>query len=175
LYTIEGASNPVNNYVLMRDNLSNGTWTQVASVAGTQQVVNDPLYVIYQNTATWRVQTQWGITCTPTYKMDMNHANSNLNTSLSNKFTNLVTTEIKENFEDNSVSIFPNPTKGIFTLNTQNKNANIFVVDALGNILLNKLNVNATTSFDLSNYAKGLYLVKVICGEKVVIKKVVVE
>ncbi|MBI4946120.1 MAG: SprB repeat-containing protein [Bacteroidetes bacterium] len=67
-YSIENSPNPVTSYILMRDDSSNGNWHAVSSVTGSQQVVSDPLYVIYVNTASWRVKTNWGINCTPTFK-----------------------------------------------------------------------------------------------------------
>lgn len=71
LYTIEGSSNPVSNYELWRDDLNTGTgWHVVNSVAGTQQLITDPNYSSYSATANWRIQTNWTLSCTPTYVKD---------------------------------------------------------------------------------------------------------
>lgn len=101
LYSIEGQTNPVNNYVLMRDDNSNGNWHTVASVSGSQQMVRDPDYASYVGVASWRLETQWSISCSPT-KTPVYSA------SISNIFKP-TTTDVNIIADKVNVSIYPNP------------------------------------------------------------------
>jgi hypothetical protein len=170
LYTIEGGANPVANYVLMRDNLSNGTWTTVTSVAGSQQTINDPLYTIYQSTATWKVETQWSITCSPT---------RSFSTSVSNKYSNVVT-KVDENSLEQSVSIFPNPSAGKFTFlykssELKNLQFNIEVYNVLGEKIYDQLKDSNDFDIDLADQTKGVYFIKVKTGEELFTSRLVIQ
>ncbi len=105
LYTIENSSNPVNSYILMRDDNSTGAWHAVNSVSGTQQTVVDPNYPTYQSTGRWRVETQWNISCNPT---KINPQIASFNSSRSNIFSNV--TSVNEIDLNNYFSIFTNPS-----------------------------------------------------------------
>lgn len=78
------------------------------------------------------------------------------------------------------LSVYPNPTNGVFklTINSAENHANVGVqvVNAAGQVVYsNALNVNSglnTTEIDLSTLADGIYVVKVIVDEKIYITKV---
>ncbi len=167
LYTIENTANPVNNYLLMRDDLSNGTWTQVASTAGTQQTIVDPAYASFPN-ASWRVETAWSINCNPT--------RGPINTSRSNIRTNSVGLN-EYSFASNFMSIYPNPAKGLvnITLAERLTNGTIELYDVLGKQIYSIQITSLTAIIDLSNIASGLYTIKVSDGNKSLIKKLIVE
>ena len=177
-YTIQGGSNPVASYVLMRDNLSNGTWVQVSSVAGTQQTVSDPLYAIYQNTASWRVQTNWSISCTPTARVQ-NNTQSNFSTSLSNVYTNNPNA-IKNNASATKLNIYPNPSNGKFVLEysslEKNQKTNVEVYNMIGKKVFsqNDLPANQTT-LDLSTLSSGVYFLNLKTENSSVTKKIVIQ
>lgn len=77
-------------------------------------------------------------------------------------------------FDSKPISIYPNPSKGI--VNIENvSNANIYVTDIIGNVIASQENITGSTSFDLSNNAKGIYMVKVVSNNKTMTKKVVVN
>jgi hypothetical protein len=170
LYTIEGGANPVSSYVLMRDNLSNGTWTTVASVSGTQQTVADPLYAVYQATATWRVETQWSISCTPTRA---------ITTSVSNKFSNLATT-VNENKLENSFNVYPNPSEGIFTVqysaDPKNSIRSFEVYNLIGEKVYESRSGSVQgTVMDLSMQPKGVYYLSVKTAAESFTKKLIIQ
>lgn len=78
----------------------------------------------------------------------------------------------------NAFIISPNPNTGVFLLSNVNKESTIYVYDLLGNIVLQKVNVQPTDlNIDISNNARGVYYVKVVSieGEILGIKKVVVQ
>jgi hypothetical protein len=78
--------------------------------------------------------------------------------------------------ESNSVSIYPNPTSGSINVEVDNNIINdVVVLDITGKVLMSE-SVNANNiSLDLSSFAKGLYLVKVVTAEDSFVKKVVLK
>jgi hypothetical protein len=78
----------------------------------------------------------------------------------------------------NQVTIYPNPSKGIFTIQTNNKiEKEITVTDLLGNIILKSetqsRGLGTKSEIDLSSQSKGIYLVKVMMDGKTTVKKIV--
>ena len=89
-----------------------------------------------------------------------------------------IVTAISDNSSDiKSVSIYPNPTSGRINVAVNNGNNinEVVVLDITGNVLMSE-SVNANNiSLDLSSFAKGLYLVKVVTAEDSFVKKVVLK
>jgi len=74
-----------------------------------------------------------------------------------------------------NTSIYPNPTKNTVNVDLGSlTNANIYITSVVGDVIDSKLNVNGTTSFDLSNVAKGTYIVKIAYDNVVLSKKITV-
>jgi len=87
------------------------------------------------------------------------------------------------------ISIIPNPSTGIFTLQLkENAQAEVFIYNPLGQVVYKMANVrgqmadvNTSTlnpqplTIDLSSHPKGIYFLKVISGENVYTEKVVVQ
>lgn len=78
--------------------------------------------------------------------------------------------------EENSsfgVSLYPNPSDGMFKLSIDSKeadaNASVQILNSTGQVVFtNTMNVNAginTTEIDLSKYASGIYLVRITIAE----------
>ena len=85
----------------------------------------------------------------------------------------------KVNFTKNaSVSVYPNPVSGILNINITgimlNKPASISFLSIDGKILSQKkiAALNQLESIDVSLYPQGEYLLKITCGNKVVVKKI---
>tara|TARA_B110000879_G_scaffold63268_1_gene89008 strand:+ start:4810 stop:6822 length:2013 start_codon:yes stop_codon:yes gene_type:complete len=92
-----------------------------------------------------------------------------------------VSTSITE-IDLESISIYPNPTDGIFTIEFTTKTAidvSFSVLNVLGQeIALNKIKATVGVNkqqFDLSGFAKGVYALKLISENGVMDKKVVLE
>lgn len=84
-----------------------------------------------------------------------------------------------ENINTNNISmtLYPNPTSGLFNINIEglNSDAKIFVCDAQGRIITSKsFNANNTISFDLSSYPKGVYFIKVMTSKSTSSQKLIV-
>lgn len=168
-YSIENSSNPVTSYILMRDNYSNGNWQVINSVAGTQQTINDPLYVIYKNTASWRVITQWSISCTPVLKNTNSYSYS-----ISNIYRDFVTNS-NFNSNENILNVYPSLTNGIIYINNIAE-SEISVFNITGQKVLSKQLTSVSNSVDISFCTDGIYFVKVSCDKdskvcKIILKK----
>ena len=84
-----------------------------------------------------------------------------------------------QDFEWKNVSIYPNPSKGIFTLNLGNKTPSaIEIYDVLGKKINTKTAVqiqNSETNIDLSNVQSGIYFVKIIADDQTIVKRIIKE
>ncbi|MDR2835313.1 MAG: T9SS type A sorting domain-containing protein, partial [Bacteroidales bacterium] len=69
------------------------------------------------------------------------------------------------------IAIYPNPTTGIFTISNI-ENAIITVFNSLMEEIVTKQNAENFTEIDLSNSPTGIYFVRIIEKDLVVLKKV---
>ncbi|MEI6852112.1 MAG: T9SS type A sorting domain-containing protein [Bacteroidota bacterium] len=81
----------------------------------------------------------------------------------------------------NDVNIYPNPSHGMVNIAVNGPNTadiSVTVLDLMGNVVL-KSNLNVVekteSAFDLTGYAKGVYLVQLSSGSEVVTKKIVIQ
>lgn len=63
-------------------------------------------------------------------------------------------------FNTKAISIYPNPSYGYLNLTTE-KSVDVNITDLLGKSVFQKKNVDNTQTLNLTNLAKGIYLVKV--------------
>ena len=87
---------------------------------------------------------------------------------------------IGESFDNANVSIYPNPTNGQFDLTVEgiNGNFNMQIVNVTGEVVYTeKLNTAAksTKSFDISNFAAGVYYVRLSNNDGIVVKKLIIK
>lgn len=173
-YVIQGAGNPVNSYALMRDDLSNGNWNQIGTTAGTQNLLSDPNYTTYQATGSWRVETIWNISCTPTFRQ----SNGNLATVVKSKsnISNNRTMGIKSSTEG-VVTFYPNPTSSDLTISLNGSLPGVTSIKMIS--LLGKEMYSATISeenkhvIDMSVYPTGTYLIQVTNNTTSIIQRVI--
>ncbi len=167
-YAIENGANPVSSYILMRDDNSTGNWHDVTSVAGTQQVMSDPLYVIYQNTASWRVKTQWGINCTQSKDI------MNIGYSMSNIFTNNLVS-VNKNLFNAAININPNPVKNELTIETNYSSEQKFeIINIVGQTVYSSV-VGRKAIVDMSHFKSGIYFIKLYSDKSTVVQKIIKE
>ncbi|WCO00472.1 FG-GAP-like repeat-containing protein [Psychroserpens ponticola] len=72
-----------------------------------------------------------------------------------------------------SIRMLPNPTNGIVTVKNFTETLDVQVVDYLGRLILTKTITQADNSINLSNYSKGVYLLKAKGETSHVIKKII--
>jgi subtilisin-like proprotein convertase family protein len=108
-------------------------------------------------------------------------ANSCSNTASSN-VTIEDCTGISEASAENSVSVYPNPTSGMFTLvydNASFTEIRINIVDLQGKLVYSSLDQNNSVQFNkqiaLDGIAKGIYYIKLETGSSVTMKKLIVQ
>ncbi|MBA2613852.1 MAG: T9SS type A sorting domain-containing protein [Bacteroidetes bacterium] len=113
--------------------------------------------------------------------MNANQSNANgIISPLTVGATNTVaignTVGIKENYLENTISIFPNPASDVITIKSSEEIKKIEVLNLTGQIFLTEMVKSNTKQLNLGTFAKGIYLVKIytVNGE-VAIKKVVTK
>ncbi len=79
----------------------------------------------------------------------------------------IVISGIKETKQSN-LKLFPNPTTGKINIDTQTIKK-ILIMNQAGEILQEN---NKKTEIDLSNFPKGTYLIKIITGKEIFVKKI---
>ena len=79
-----------------------------------------------------------------------------------------------EDFNTNEITLYPNPSNGIFTINTQLP-TDVVAIDVTGKEVFRMLNINNQTTLNLTQLQKGLYLLKLSneLGEQT--KKIIIE
>ena len=65
--------------------------------------------------------------------------------------------------KNNKIAAYPNPSTGIFNIQTQ-ENTNVEVFDALGRKIKSQKNIVETSQLDLSEFNSGIYLLKTANG-----------
>lgn len=82
-----------------------------------------------------------------------------------------------ENFTLNNVSIYPNPSKGIYNISFSDQELkSIEVFDLTGKIILSKKDIvtsNSKTTIDLSSASQGIYFVKILDNNKQTVKRII--
>ncbi len=74
----------------------------------------------------------------------------------------------------NSVSVYPNPSSGMFTIESTNR-SQVIVTSVLGEIVFNQMMEVGKHNIDLQNQANGVYFVKVISNNKQQMIKLIKE
>lgn len=79
-----------------------------------------------------------------------------------------------DNFNLNEITLYPNPSNGIFTISTQLP-TDVVAIDVTGKEVFRMLNINNQTTLNLTQLQKGLYLLKLSneLGEQT--KKIIIE
>ena len=82
-----------------------------------------------------------------------------------------------QNFELNNVVVYPNPSKGLFTISFGDiQPSAIDVYDVSGKIILSKKEVqisNFETAIDLTDAASGIYFVKITANNQSTVKRII--
>lgn len=101
-------------------------------------------------------------------------------------YINTIVGEFKPNvlgtssFVSNSINIYPNPNKGIFTIKTLVNTGDYFVqvIDQAGRIVLEKnvkQNAELTNEISLNSINTGIYFVKIKTSNALMVKKIILE
>lgn len=82
-----------------------------------------------------------------------------------------------ENFQLHHISVYPNPSKGIYNISLGDINpSSIEVYDLTGKIILNQREAkisNFETIIDISNVSQGIYFVKISADDQSIVKRII--
>ncbi len=175
-YEIEGQpvplpANTLMSYDLWRDDFSTGNWHIVNSVSGSQLTQTDVSWTsTLQNTASWRIATNWNIMCSPTRSL-INASHSNI------RHQNSVGVGISQAEMNDAVSVYPNPANNEVTieLGIGMKDLNVTIYNMVGELIYNSEMTNQQKMIDISSFARGIYTVEVENKDAKVFKKLVIQ
>ncbi|MFD1754969.1 T9SS type A sorting domain-containing protein [Rufibacter sediminis] len=90
--------------------------------------------------------------------------------------------EAKEDIEDQSMSVYPNPTTGVITISLQGfegKKTDLRIMNVIGNVVYREVIQDPDTHYlktlDLNKLSKGLYYVKLEAPSYSEVRKVVLR
>jgi len=113
----------------------------------------------------------WVITNQTVTVIDSKKGSKNIVTDplLKSETTNInaITSEEKE------IIVYPNPTNGIVNVKINNINSKIILSDFTGKILQEKNTSGQELKLNLSNQPSGIYFLKIITDDKVVVKQII--
>lgn len=76
--------------------------------------------------------------------------------------------------DKNTITVYPNPTKGEVNINSDSKIKTIEIFDTQGRIIQKQIGINAqSTKISIYNASSGMYIFKIITERETVIKKVI--
>ncbi len=86
-------------------------------------------------------------------------------------------TQIQEAKVDNPVLVYPNPSNGIFKIESGSESKGVIqVTNILGETVIQSTFDNKQASIDISNYPKGIYFLKVLMADgEIAVRKIVYE
>lgn len=173
LYTIENSPNPVNAYVLLRDDNNTGNWQAINSVAGTQQSVTDPAYNAWVATANWRIRTLWSISCNPTMRTDQ-FFSSIQSSSYSN--TKLSTFGISPLDISSSILLYPNPSSTLAWIELPDTGpVTLEILCQDGRRIRSESIQGPTYQLDIHRLSGGVYHVRIFNEKVNAVKRLVVR
>ena len=85
---------------------------------------------------------------------------------------------IEELNENTIISLYPNPTNGLLTIEGTNAINSITVMTSIGNQLLKVENNNnqvSSTKLDLSTFAKGIYFIQIEQNNQIANYRIVLQ
>ena len=104
-------------------------------------------------------------------------AGTGSNTCVSRDSLSLVVSECLSITKQNIAAltrVYPNPTAGVFVIETPATNAEIRIVNVFGQTILNTTTTGKTT-VDLTAYSKGIYFVYILQDNNIVYKNAVIK
>ena len=160
-YSIEGEASPIpslSNYLLQRDNFSNGNWTTITTLSANNTSASDPNYNSYKSTATWRVKVVIP-GCNATEKaVSVNGKSISINTVSNVYKDSSAPTNVGELINKINVNIYPNPSTGSFQINTSVDTKLVKIFNMVG-ALVYQSNLTSNTSNIEVNLESNVYQV----------------
>ncbi|MCW3072234.1 MAG: repeat-containing protein [Bacteroidetes bacterium] len=87
-----------------------------------------------------------------------------------------ISQEEEEEMQEEDVTIYPNPSTGVFKIETEeDEKAMIYVYNMKGEKVKSFVHRGTISSMDLGGMPKGIYMVKIITEDKSISKKIILE
>jgi len=77
------------------------------------------------------------------------------------------------NAKKSNISIYPNPSNGVFTISGIEVNASINIYNAIGELVKSIQSTDNNTTVDLSDYSNGIYFIKIKNNKGEAIQKLI--
>ena len=85
-----------------------------------------------------------------------------------------ITNFIEQSENDNSYTIFPNPSTGIFYIKSSDKIDKVIVYDILNKKILEKNNPGILQSFNISDINSSILFLEIYINDKVIMDKLII-
>jgi hypothetical protein len=84
---------------------------------------------------------------------------------------------VNQKIVNNKIEIYPNPSTGIFEIHSSlvKDKAELEISNINGQIILKEFIQNNNIVLDLSNRPKGVYFLRLLSGEEILMRKIVVQ
>ncbi|MAW21634.1 MAG: hypothetical protein CMD16_04485, partial [Flavobacteriales bacterium] len=82
---------------------------------------------------------------------------------------------IEENNSNFNIAIYPNPTKGIFSIRTDAKDMRVEIYSTLGRLVSEENIIGGLQHIDLNGQPKGIYFIKLKSGTKIEQRKLIIQ
>ena len=135
---------------------------------GTVDLTGSPIGGTYNGTGVTTNYFDPSATGAGTFMVTYNYTDNN---NCSNSDTQPIRVDLCTGIKNNNlenISVYPNPTKDIFTIDFKSSDINkakIEVFDAIGKLVITQTITNSLTTISLDSYAKGIYFVRVTSTE----------
>ncbi|MCX6278474.1 MAG: T9SS type A sorting domain-containing protein [Bacteroidetes bacterium] len=77
--------------------------------------------------------------------------------------------------KEGNTTVYPNPTTGKVTISSNNNISSALIYSLYGECTYSDFKFSQETSINLSDYSKGIYVIKIQCGSKIYTRKIVVQ
>ncbi len=168
-------------YHIFRKDSTNGNWNLIDSVPAAIHQYTDYTLLHLGDTVAYDIEISNIGGCVASLQNPQILV-TNLNSSRSNIYRILDTTASSSvgdlTMQHVRVTVFPNPSSGIFTIEMQNNSSSIVKVFNMLGEEVKRIGVEANrnkTEVDLSKLGKGIYYLQIISDHNTITKKVVME
>jgi hypothetical protein len=175
-YTVTGANTLCKQTKTLEVNVLNSP--SISAIASRTQIClgeNVKLYAIGANTYTWSTNSTGSVTnVAPTVNEIITVVGADSNNCYSKKYAIAISVSecigLENRFNlNNTVYVFPNPSRDIFTLNINSLSDNCFVeiYNSLGELIVREKIISTTQMIDLSGKSSGVYFLLLMNNGKV--------
>ena len=151
-------------YRILRDSTGTNDWEVVDSVSLTTLVYTD-IAVPNTSNISYLVQIATPNTCTATKAQDHN-------TTRSNRASIAAPNAINENALE-LITVNPNPSNGIFSINVKSDNWSYFLLDMNGKLIMNERASANTAEVNIESLEAGIYMIQISVEGQSIYRKIV--